>query len=355
MKAGVFIQKILLLCITTLALGGCMSTAGEWFSFSSNEPSQAQEKDKNQYPTSLSYQQNGKPQSKAMQNTIAISKAEETDKKLNSLIKEWDAVKSDINRIIELEAELGFIVEELNKQDSLNSLNQENIALVEYTPESMPEVNSGDPIHSDQDFVSTAQEIGKGSNTVVGQAAPIINVASVLEVDSQFSSQSSKQPTNRLGSNISSENRLQQNEVLRMDNKFSQISDNKLQSSTFQTASIVGELPSDRVMNNKGDANNTLLAGERCSLSSIDKSIGIHLISLKDEKKVNKAANELLNKFSAQLCGTYKVNNVLVKGEQYYSVRFGPYTNREEAQKACSSIRAEGQYCGLADFVGQTM
>ena len=349
MKQAELINKIIVLCIACLTVSGCMSTAGEWFSFSSNKLSQTQGRDENADTTSLAYQENGKPQSKAMQNTIAIAKVEETDKKLDTLIKEWDAVKSDINRIIELEAELGFIVNELNKQDSLNSLHKENIALVQYTPDSMPEVNLGNPIDSDKNFVSPAQEIAKGTNTKVGQAAPIINMSNDADVGSKFSSQSSNKLVNGLAATTSPDNRLEQNEALRMDNKFSQNSDNKQLSSNYQTASIVGELPSDRINSNEGEAS------ERCSLSSIDESIGIHLISLKDEKKVNKAANELLSKFSAQLCGAYKVNNVLVKGERYYSVRFGPYINRQEAQKACSSIRAEGQYCGLADFVGQTM
>lgn len=355
MKVGEHIQKFLVLCIACLTLGGCMSTAGEWFSFSSTELAHSQNNDENARTNNRAYQKNGKMQSKAMLNTIANAKVEETDKKLETLIKEWDAVKSDINRIIELEAELGFIVDELTKQDSLNSLHKENIALAQYTPESMPEVNSGDPIRSDRDFAPPEQERNRENTTIVGQAAAIINMDNVIDVGTKFSAQASNLALNDPTSANTSETRLEQNKAMRMDNKFSQNTHTKQGISSYQTASIVGSLPSDNLMHNESNSLSTLSTNEGCKLASLDNSIGIHLISLKDEKKVNKAANQLLNKFSALLCGSYKVNNVVVKGEQYYSVRFGPYTNRQEAQKACSLIRAKGQYCGLADFVGQTM
>lgn len=331
------LKHFLMLTIVVLLLNGCSATPSEWFFTSASENSEDLSMSDNRDSINL----------ENSQKLIEEARDTATEKKLDALLAEWQAVKSDINRVIELESELGFIINELTKQDSLNSLQEPSIQLAEYTPQSMPETGQGEFIESDADFAVAAQQLSQ--NPIVGSAMPLMDDSNVM--DSKFSSQvNSLDITNKqiMANNISTNKPLS-------DDKFSNSDNGQPFSLAVNKTSIVGSLPSANPYENSPDLKMATIDNQKCELSSQNNQIGIHLISLKDEGKVSKAANDLLKKFSAELCTTIKVNNVVVKGENYFSVRFGPYLSKQEAQDACTSIRSQGQYCGLTEFVGQLM
>lgn len=327
------LKHFLMLTMVVLFLNGCTSLPSKWLFTSDDKNSEASLLNENHKSIHL-------PKS---QQAIEQARNIATEKRLDTLLAEWQAVKSDINRIIELESELGFIVNELAKQDSLNSLHSPNIQLTEYTPQSMPQSGQGESIDNDSDFIVAIEKLNE--TPIVGSALPLMDDTQIM--DSKFSSQGNVvENSNKqiIASSSSAEPTLSINS-LQVQNL--SLPDNK--------ASIIGPLPKDSTDKNSINLKTAVAVHQKCELSSQTNQIGIHLISLKDENKVNKAANDLLKRFSSELCATVKVNNVVVKGENYFSVRFGPYLNKQEAQDACTSIRSQGQYCGLAEFVGQLM
>jgi hypothetical protein len=343
MNTSKTLKHFLMLTMVVLLLNGCTSIPSKWL-FSSD--------DKHSEDSSLSENRKSIERPKSQQ---AIEQARNiaTEKRLDALLAEWQAVKSDINRIIELESELGFIVNELTKQDSLNSLHSPNIQLTEYTPQSMPPSAQGELIDNDTDFMAAAEKLNQ--TPIVGSALPIMNDEQLI--DSKFSSlgNSAGDSNKQIVANNSNGKPNSQNNSRQDQSKFSnQVKSQDLFLSDTR-ASIVGPLPKDDNYKHSNNLKTATVEHQKCESSSQNKQIGIHLISLRDENKVNKAANDLLKKFSTELCATVKVNNVVVKGENYFSVRFGPYLSKQEAQDACTSIRLQGQYCGLTEFVGQLM
>lgn len=343
MKVSQALRYFMIFTISVLFLNGCTSTSSDGF-FSSASTSTDESSSAVKYNSA---------DSASAQKVLEQAREMTTERKLDLLVAEWQAVKSDINRVIELESELGFIVNELTKQDSLSSLYDPNIQLTEYTPQSMPEAEQDKVIENDADFMAAVEKLTQ--NPIVGKANPLMDKPKVQLIDNKFSNQSSQiMPIDKQLSSNSSKVGYQNSSHSDIDNKFS--GNDTLQNSISgaNKASIVGPLPS-ATSSYSTNLKATSDAHEKCELSSQNSKIGVHLISLKDEAKVSKAASELLEKFSTQLCSTFRVNNVVVKGENYFSVRFGPYMSKQDAQEACLSIRSQGQYCGLAEFVGQLM
>lgn len=349
---------------SVLLLSGCAVNPSAWLSFSNNETNNETNDESATRPTEKVKQENNTSNRDftAAQALVNTADASATQKKVDSLAAEWAALKPEITRLIELEAELGFIVNELAKQDGLNSLQNPDMLLTEYTPQNMAPMQDITPqdIVIEDDFVAAAQKLGQANrnNIVVGQAMPIMDVPQDASIDTKFSAplKGSVMPQATANKDVvvvdrtlPTNNNLPATITSHIDSKF-----NRTYSNT-SPKTIVGSIPSLQRNASTASLSTASSLRDKCDVGSTTNTIGVHLISIKDQAKVGQAAHELLNKFAGQLCSSFKVNNVVVKGEQYFSIRFGPYLSEQDAQQACSSIRAKGQYCRPTEFVGQLM
>ncbi len=254
-----------------------------------------------------------------IEKNIKTVELDKTHKMLVEHLSEWGALKGNINRLLELEAELAYLVNALKQQDELILLSKPDEIIADFSAPELLSIdkkeNSGIAQESPQIITSVKQSEGvnntkfkaNNSNTVQTFAAPKLPVAAA--------------------------------EPLEGVNK-----------SKFIQAGFNGD--SDKVSHLKQDAKKQ--AGCRPNFNQTGK-YALHLISVSEAEKISEAHKQMTQKYNDTLCGKYlKIAQVLMRDTEFNSLRFGPFVKKEEAQKACSRIQSAGQYCSVAMFDGYT-
>lgn len=89
------------------------------------------------------------------------------------------------------------------------------------------------------------------------------------------------------------------------------------------------------------------------SAQDIGGDIALHLMSISDFDNVQKGWETLRSKFSDILCNKrLLVKNVVVEGQQYFSLRVGSFSYTQ-AMQTCEALKARGQYCSLTQYTGR--
>ncbi|MFT6268454.1 MAG: hypothetical protein ACJAVV_001264 [Alphaproteobacteria bacterium] len=277
-----------------------------------------------------------KPADSPMLELIARQQVLDNTKRIDQLIVERADMVKNVNRVIELDAELSYLMSELKNADALNSLSSETFALNEYSSQGSSSVTAAND-YTSPEITRWAEnkepmlvaDTNAQALPIAGKAKPIISDLGV------------------------------------QDNKFANTADSTNQNLASQSIkSDAGDKFSSPVLSKPSIGpdklgENTNL-GMQCAHNAVTNTsadgVGIHLISVKNQNSLSGAADSLMSKFPNELCETTaKIESVSVKGESYYSLRFGPYVDREYALSICSKLKTKGQYCGLAKFSGRTL
>lgn len=299
-------------------------------------------------PDKLKYNANETNKSKKDQNQISPSsintalkqsESEQQRQNINNFVEEWESLKPAILRVVALEEDMKFLLATMQDIADVGPVYAANQPLIDFEEEQVQSFENAEPIEYD-----TAQVLPK--NKFFNNRNVISNsIQDNTLIDDKFSSAAGEVvvlPAPRLLADDSSEmtGMVDVNQLSDQDDKFTYPSDYDVQSKMIeqpakQLADIVGQVD--------------------CSLTNLDigKGLAIHLVSYKSKNRLLSGSQKLSAQFSDVLCGKTPVfKEVIVDNTKFYSMRFGPYNNKTEAVRACSSIRQTGQYCGITQFDG---
>lgn len=253
-----------------------------------------------------------------------------TEERLNSLEQEandWKQAKPAINRLTELESDLSFIIEQIEKIETGPKIENINahLARINEGPKGAPELFSLlESNKTNTDRPSTSQPKRQQIPQVRADMQPNIQ-------NSKFSSSNS--------TTDSSSRRVLTNNA----NQFEGNSNVDVQAAAplakFQDLNEVSSLG----------------VHQDCSLSDIEigKGYAIHLASFKNKAIAVDTLKKFYNENSQIVCGKMPIiEDVVVKSQSFYSLRLGPYLDKKDAEKSCQQVRESQSYCGITNFEG---
>lgn len=85
------------------------------------------------------------------------------------------------------------------------------------------------------------------------------------------------------------------------------------------------------------------------------RKFGIHVASFNSINSLPRGWQESVQRFPDFCDKGAVVQKVIVKNQQYFSLRVGPYVSRSEAKSICFSLKKQKQYCRVTDFTGETL
>ncbi len=244
---------------------------------------------------------------------------------LENRIADWEAHKENVLSLAELESDLHYIIYQAKP---LESKVTPSLLDVVSTSTQAKDNTIASPVASNDSGVS----VDKFSSTqdfsqVKVQSAKKINVNASTVAD-KFSSSQNKKPTTL----EELANYIDANDVS-MASKFS---DNSANSRSY------------------GSSNN-IKPNNTCKPSSyiLGKGYAIHLASFSNENTANKELKKFVENNSNISCGKVPlIKDVNVNAKQFYSLRLGPFENKNGAVRMCDLVKKTQSYCGITTFDG---
>jgi cell division septation protein DedD len=255
-----------------------------------------------------------------------------TEERLNSLedaANEWQRAKPALNRLTELESDLSFMIEQIDKIETGPTIENLNAHVIRQN-------QSG----------YNAPELAKLNN----DSNP--NVISNLSFSSQGKPQQRTQLRVDTRQNI-------ENDKFSLANKnvtpsIGQISARN--ASQIEGSNTVDVQPAVSLSKFTGLTNNLAVQTQpSCSINDIKIGSGyaIHLASFKNKATAVEILKKFYNENSQLVCGKIPViKDVVAKNQSFYSLRLGPYIDKKDAQNSCRQVRRKQSYCGITQFDG---
>ena len=302
------IIKIALVCFMIFSMSGCLLTE--------------------------SFKQNAKEQNEMniAKKKLADIKEIYTAQELTKKLQELERLQPDINRVIALEGDLAYLTELIKSEAAFGAQGIKGEA-------ELPSLNS--IISSDINLMDMAI-----SDTE--QASKLASNAPNLKLNNgvQVGVAPSYLPSLTKDTNLAASN-----DTISIDDKFkghSFLSSAKegLGSSVQLNKAIQGDDLSSKSVSENG-----------CfEPGSKNGTYSVHLASYKSKTNALSGWKKLFSKHQNLLCKlSPKLVDVTVNGQQFLSLRAGPLNDRPTALNLCSAIKAEGDYCGSAAFVGSPL
>ena len=102
-------------------------------------------------------------------------------------------------------------------------------------------------------------------------------------------------------------------------------------------------------------ANNNVKSSSR-SLSHYFPKVGLHIGMFKDVNRVQLGWLYLQSKLPDELVnGKPLLAKVNYKGNEYYSLRIGPFKSANSAKKACLNLQKQEHYCSVVEYKGTSV
>ncbi|MFW8590195.1 SPOR domain-containing protein [Glaciecola sp. 2405UD65-10] len=267
---------------------------------------------------------NAKPSPSIEEQTTSIDELKVIIAKQN---QRWEEAQPAISRLIELEQDISFLTEQFGNLNPVPDYG------------SQYNVPGGFTASTEQDVLSSGSTVRPSFNTVTTPA----ELTKINEKDdeppSKFSGKNSTMPSNVAvaapAKPVMGNNLKQANPSHLVSNSNDGVDDAKFTG---------GKLTPDSKQ-------------EQCDTSNytIGNGFAIHLASFKSRASVTKSWDDFKGKAADITCNKLALNEtVSVKGQTFYSLRFGPYSSKQEALKTCSAIKTFQSYCGVTNFKGET-
>ena len=225
------------------------------------------------------------------------------------LRSEWEAVRPSINRLIELESDLSFLIDQLNQSATGPDFTS--------TPNDRQFVVNDGTEKFDTAIPTEQALLDLGQSSVQVQPVRSLTVNSGGVNQQKFNGSFEEQT-----SNVSSLPPVQTAKQEVNDNKFSGLASN----SPFSAVNS-GTCP-------------TIGNGEGFSM---------HIASFKQRDKARSLLSEYKNRLmQGKPCGnTAMIAEVEVNGEVFFSARLGVFVSKEEALAACNAVKNIQSYCAV--------
>lgn len=262
---------------------------------------------------------------------------------LEKSIEELNQFKPQLVRVIQLENDLAYITGALKQGPSRLAVNAD--------------IESGVLSNSLNDVIEqTAQGLANDAMTENGRdMPPELQNLSVFEGSSKTSTvpkqnqnvevRSAKPPLS-----ISS---LAEGSDEVIDAKFSSFNsaDSELTKTAMNSSPV--RMHSANVSQNKFSGERKQGVSDCARAKSIDGEFSVHLASYSSLDNAENGWKRLSEKHKSSICGlTPVLADVNVSGKNYLSLRVGPLRTVEDVSQLCNQIRASGDYCAPANYVG---
>ena len=86
-----------------------------------------------------------------------------------------------------------------------------------------------------------------------------------------------------------------------------------------------------------------------------ETQFGVHIASFKLSNKLPEGWNKIVKRYPELCKKGGVVRNVSINGTTFYSLRVGPYENKQAAKAFCSTLKANSQYCRITHFNGEAL
>jgi hypothetical protein len=308
---------------------------------------------------------------------------------LQSAVNDWQTLKPAINRLVELEGDLAYLLVQLSdtsstplleiqKEKSVNYAQQEQITnfdeLSEIELATAPPIIDLDeaPPIIDLDEAPPMIDLAEGPPIIdLAEAPPMIDLAEaapMIDLKPNTPSKYMRSPSKFENMNKASD--LKQNanfayknikkaqshsagsEAVNL-NKFS--SDNSINPKTQRVNSTNVNVSSTKAL--KFGSDKYVHDNNECKRKVLNTQanggIAIHLASFKSKQLAQNSLVDFESKYKDIACNKSAViKTVVVKNVTYHSARLGPYENKPDAEAACRAVRSVQSYCSVTAFEG---
>ena len=255
---------------------------------------------------------------------------------LEKHLAEWDQVRGDINRLIELEGELAYLANTLKQQSGLHTLTQPNDELL---------------VLEDPDDIAIDEALNERFEPAKSvDITQRFTTTNVVAIDDKFSTTT---PSFAAKPEPSESIRVQAARPVignSQANRSIGVDDNKfstLRKASFESKANVMSVQNSHAVNQDDDCQTDY---------ANDGRFAIHLSSVSNPAQVASASNNFKQKYRAVLCNKFsKAVSVNVNSKHFSSIRFGPYFDRASAAMACKTIKQSGDYCSVTTFDGDAI
>lgn len=257
-------------------------------------------------------------------------------------IKEMLSMRDDLNRLIELEADLTFLLDEMGRFEEQNP----NLVFTQANFDEAETAQNKEVIYSSEGVASRAQtginnplkfsepsnleSLGLASNRAEEQT--VLGRSRFSEQNATFSSPESSEVTTTAAKKMNSALAQPQLEHVNND-KFSTGAGLSLQSPMRIVAQVAscGSIITNKI-----------------------NPFAVHLASYGSEKSAFEAWKRIMSEYGNDLCTDIaKTQTVLVKGKTYHRLNAGGYVNKDIAERICSKLKNRSAYCKVVKFEGE--
>lgn len=302
-------KRIAVALLATCSLSGCYSLSNLW-------------------PDALSAEPAKLTNAKFLEAKLVNSSDKQA--KLEGFVKEWESVRPALMRVVALEEDMQFLLQSMSDVNDVGPVYSASNPILDVSASIKQEYTEAEVAnyvgrkHPKTPEFSQERLQGKslsGSTNTMSKVKAV-PAPKTMATNNQVITQS-----------------LTQTQKKTMDNKFSSKPSNQ-PARIAQQKTFISELAANYDCSD-------------FSRQKIGEGNAIHLVSYKSKQRLVSGSEQLTKKFSDVLCGKMPIfKEVIVNGNMFYSMRFGPFINKSEALKACSNIKKTGQYCGVTKFDG---
>lgn len=233
-------------------------------------------------------------------------------------LQEWKQLQPSIVRLIELEQDLKFILDEVSNtsQTTDDFTNVDNIATGFNNFSDEP-----DPVQNN------SEELALASNSKFSEPSfPLVNNNNV----------NVKPATKPLSAELYSDDAIA--------DKFSNAQGKLL---PVSNASLKPQVLRENIL---------LASGNNEECFAAKGEFALHLVSYSQEKQIDTGWKKLKDLINPITCNRQPlVDEVVVNSKKYYSLRVGPYLTSQQVREVCSMVSKQGLYCGVAKYSGKSI
>jgi hypothetical protein len=281
---------------------------------------------------------------------------------VRSELEDFKAMKSSLNRLVALESDLNFLLDEMSRFNEKNPVMYEQVEVASDKPnKAKPEiVFSVDGKTEQLRTEETADGWSKAAENMSDKwhSQPAERSSLRLANGTSSQTQTLTPTTNRANNNISAPSNVNQNKF--SGNRQVDVAAAKPIMQVDQQTQIRPTQPTVNASKFSYGADPQQIVGDvgSCKEWKVDsvKTYSLHLASYKSRKAAEDGWNKLNSKYADVWCETEaKLAKVNVKGTEYLSLRVGGYNSRDKVLQLCSVVKEQGDYCAVTTTKGETL
>jgi hypothetical protein len=267
-------------------------------------------------------------------------------------LEEVLAMRGSINRLVELEQDLTFLLDEMSRFEEQNP----NLQFAQRS------LNDSD-LRPNEQVVFTADG-ATSTKQLSGMDTSKFDNQNVMESLALSSSPAEERKTLRENRFSEQQNTLRKPELSMVETSaakkistdLTRTTSNQVKTNKFSNASSTS--------NSLIQKNNSIVGplpakySDNCDkiTTNISNSFAVHLASYSSQKRAIAAWEKVVSVYSGELCSNIaKTLTVQVNGKIYHRLNVGGYADESSAQSICVALQKRSTYCKVVEFEGDAI